>query len=610
MPSVVFGNLSGLQQAESFDFVDGFPVFGRGIDGNITLAGSTNINTSRSGAGITRTVDAPAASITAFNADNKTLSVTVRAGVIGDWKASDMVLVINQQGGAAGSGNVGNWELGQLASDGAAGTLVLVNALTKIFGATSSNLTLTNQVVTIYRLPEFNIATLNSGAVLTCSAWNGTWGGVCAFVVQSLIHNGTGKVQADGLGYRAGTVAGAAGEGQSGGFNTVQSTANGVGGGGGLQPTPAPVPAGTSGSPITNPQPASVVTGGSGGGGAGGSAGGAGGGGGYAAPGGAGGAPGSGGGSGAGAPGATPFSPTANGFNGTGNSSASGGTAAAPGSPLIGNHGNGSNSPSNSGGGAAGGVTGQAAVTQMFMGGAGGNAGAGTNGNAAGNGGNALNPFPGPALGGPSGGGGGGGGGFTAGSGGAAGTAGTPGAAGVGSVGSAGTTGGQAGGGGGIIFCAAKSATAVNFTTNGVAGATGGNGGNGGTVAGPPSSPTSVGAGSGGGGGAGGGGGGGAGGTVLLVANNLVSVATLSAAAGGAGVGGTPGAGGVNPSPTVHGGLGGTGATGGTAGAGAAGRARALYVQLGTALASNTADGTAPTFPGASPSTVTYKQSL
>src|SRR5687768_2452128 len=74
----------------------GVSAFGRGIDGDVTLSASKNINTERIGAGLSRTVDAPVAEVTGIS--GVTLAITMQAGAVEDFFADDICLVINLQG--------------------------------------------------------------------------------------------------------------------------------------------------------------------------------------------------------------------------------------------------------------------------------------------------------------------------------------------------------------------------------------------------------------------------------------------------------------------------------------------------------------------------------
>lgn len=540
-----------------------FPCFGRAIDGNITLSTSKNINTTRNGSGLSRTVDSAVASVTAISGTS--LTVTMRSGVITDFFYDDVVLIINLQGNSSYSSNVGNYEFG-FVSSASGTTLTLKSTPTKLYGDTD-NSSIGSQKVIIMRLPEYNNVTIGSGGILTASAWNGTWGGVVAFFAQSVACTGTGKIDASALGFRGGTLSfngtnsGSCGEGHLGGLNIIQATANGTGGGGGGKAS-----ASADGVGASN---------GYGGGGAGGAGGGAGGGGGYAT---------------AGDGFYPPFSYVSAGGGGgggcgvnTGGSivagkNASGSTQGAGGIGTSSTGGAGGSGFGAGGTQATGGTfIGVNTLSNIFLGGGGGSAGQSASG---GNGRSYTGISP-----------------SYYGGGGAVGSAGTAfsatGGAGGGGAGQGAITGGN---GGGIVFFFSKSTSNLSVLANGAAGAAGNNGASGGSTTG-----TDYG-GAGGGGGGGGGAGGGAGGTCYVFTNTL-NIGTLTATGGSGGAGGSSGAGGTSTSA----GNGGTGSSGITGGNGSVGRIRVFYLKTDTAYASVSSDGGSG-YSASSPSA--YKTSL
>jgi hypothetical protein len=647
MPSIINNGADFISLNMKFRQDIDFPAFGRGVDGSpSSIVTSRNLNTQRTGLNTftTRTVDMPAASITAIS--GTTLTVTMRAGVIGDFKNGDCCLVINQQGDATNNSNVGNFELVKLSANGSGSTITLSSSLTKIYG-TTSNATLTGQRINIYRLPEFNVLNIGNSGEITCSAWNGTWGGISSLFAKSLVCSGTGRIHADNRGYRGATTLGGTGEGRAGGLNSIQSTSNLEGGGGGAAATVPGSPQ-TAGGPPPSPLAPGYNTHGAGGG-AGGSAAGGGG---YGANGGTAGTGfGSGGGGGTYSGSLVGIFPTPTdpptrlGGNGGGATGGTGGTAP---SPLGNTGGPGATRPAVTGGG--GGLSGNANLEKVILGGGGGRSGAGSPG------GGILTdtspPFyPGDIATLPTSyrsfGGGGGGDGLR-------GDDDTP-ATTHSQFAQPGGTGGPGGAGGGIVLIFSKNTSGARATSAGQAGNPGGNGGTGtGYVIGPlgPGAQLTSSGASGGGGGQGGSGGG-AGGTVLLFAE-VLNTSLIAANGGTGGTGGSGGPGGAGrtspptPAPDGNGGIPGAGGAANTAGAkggdgriggprapsgtgfsggggagggggggapggaGAGGRAKVVYLKdTADNYASSTANGPSPTFAPSGPITGTgFKDSL
>lgn len=576
--------------------LDGFPQFGRAVDGSPSeVTSSVNLNTARIGSDNfkTRTVDMPVASVDVISGN--TLEVTVRSGVIGDFKAGDVCLVINQQGDQTNYGNVGNWEMVRINQDGAAGEIQLLSALKKIYGATSDNNDLTGQKINVYRLPEFNELKVGNSGEITCSAWNGDWGGIVSFFARKTEFTGTGKVDVSEKGYRGGNGAGLRGEGVAGGLDESHLALLNSGGGGqpgspgsnGLNGTANP--AGTLSS--TFPAPGIRFTGSGGGGGGGGAGGGGGGGGGYGTSG--------------GTPGTFVSSGGAGGPGGVANGSPVGGGATnilsvptipaplaaerkggdetggvsldvqSPGlAPLLNTTPAVANQAASAGAGGAGGsrsvseVTsgeeiGSAELNKIYQGGGGGACGNGGNG---GNGSPArtspLNATGGTApvlfgLRGPGGAGGGAGGGYSPASGGSAGSPGAMPLSGPtgplvqvanSSAGQAGSSvtgsSGNGGSGGGVAVFFSKEISNLSVLSNGQPGVNGTPGGKGGDAvvdAHPASNPLNCRSSKGGPGGGGGGSGGAAGGSVYVFTENLSGSVSCSANGGSGGNGGTSG---------------------------------------------------------------------
>ncbi|MGV3662942.1 MAG: adventurous gliding motility protein AgmC, partial [Prosthecobacter sp.] len=89
--------------------------------------------------------------------------------------------------------NLGRWELARISSI-AGLNLTLTRPLVSAFGATGA------QVV---RVPEFTNVTINSGTSITTSLWNGSSGGVLAFLATGTVTNNV-IIHASSRGFRAG----------------------------------------------------------------------------------------------------------------------------------------------------------------------------------------------------------------------------------------------------------------------------------------------------------------------------------------------------------------------------------------------------------------------
>ncbi len=104
------------------------------------------------------------------------------------------------------------------------------------------NASLAGQSIVLQRIPAYTSVAVNGGGTLTASPFNGTLGGIVAFVANGAVTI-SGAIAVDALGYRGGaagtTTPGATTGGQGESFpgaGTRANTANGGGGGGSLSP--------------------------------------------------------------------------------------------------------------------------------------------------------------------------------------------------------------------------------------------------------------------------------------------------------------------------------------------------------------------------------------
>jgi hypothetical protein len=185
---------------------------GDSTDGAVTITGAKNINTDLiSGlANHSRTCadggDGVNYSVTALNhaAKTATLSTTPSSGCLA---AGDEVLLINLKGISTNYDNVGNYEFLTIQTV-STNTITFTTTKTKYYGNVAGGDTNlgtadTNQRVMLQRVPNYTDVTVNWGTlgsnILTCSAWDGTKGGVLAFRASGTVNAGnttTGKSDA------------------------------------------------------------------------------------------------------------------------------------------------------------------------------------------------------------------------------------------------------------------------------------------------------------------------------------------------------------------------------------------------------------------------------
>jgi len=169
------------------------------------------------------------------NSGNTTLSVNSTSG----FGIGDEILIIQMQNGT-GSGSAGTYEFATISSTGV-GTITIENSISNSYGSGTFN-AISSSVTQIVRVPQYTDVTINSGASITASAWNGFSGGIVVFRSQGTV-NTTGYINVSEKGYRGGDCNGCGnnawgdqGEGTTG-IGTNSQSANGIGGGGGYGPT-------------------------------------------------------------------------------------------------------------------------------------------------------------------------------------------------------------------------------------------------------------------------------------------------------------------------------------------------------------------------------------
>lgn len=174
---------------------------GDGHETTVTFSGTTTLNYV---APLNAAASAGASSLTIGTVRNGSSTATQTR-----FEAGRLVLIIQSSGypsGSAPSGtqtdinlsynNVGRWELARIDSGYTLGssTVPLTAPLENSFAATGA------QVIAV---PEYTTVSMAAGNTLTGHAWNGSSGGVVAFLANSTVSI-SGTVNANGLGFRGG----------------------------------------------------------------------------------------------------------------------------------------------------------------------------------------------------------------------------------------------------------------------------------------------------------------------------------------------------------------------------------------------------------------------
>ncbi len=171
----------------------------------VTITADTNLSQVSTGARVCPDGgDMVAYSVQGFpTTTSVVLTSTVTAGCL---EIGDTVMLANLQGTSGTQANVGNFELLQVASLGAAGgvtTVGLTAAKVGFYGdgaADDTNIGVArgNQRVVLQRVPTYTQLVVASGATVTGNAWNGVTGGVFALRATSVTVNGSIDMSARG----------------------------------------------------------------------------------------------------------------------------------------------------------------------------------------------------------------------------------------------------------------------------------------------------------------------------------------------------------------------------------------------------------------------------
>ncbi len=180
---------------------------GTGADGSVTCSATCNLNAQILGSGRSGYPDGVIGLATA-NPAGASLTVNSTNG----FAAGDEILLIDMQGAAGNTADVGNYEFLEVASVPDGTTLNLVSSVQNSYDGTNFS----EQKVVVQRVPQWTSVTVNSGGTLTANAWDGSSGGIVAFRATGTVTvNSGGSIDVTGLGYRGG--AGGVGDGGTNG---------------------------------------------------------------------------------------------------------------------------------------------------------------------------------------------------------------------------------------------------------------------------------------------------------------------------------------------------------------------------------------------------------
>lgn len=191
-------NESGTTKSYRFDIAGVSATFGDGSDSSLTISSNTT--------------EAPIDSACTGTSGSVSLSATNASFATGQ-----QILIHQSQGTGAGL-----WERNSIASY-TAGTITLSNPLSRSFTSGSQ----------VRVLKQYTNVTINSGVNYTSKAWNGTVGGILAFLCNGTFTK-TGNIISTGCGFRGSSTDFERGEGNygSGGTGETSTTNEGAAGGG------------------------------------------------------------------------------------------------------------------------------------------------------------------------------------------------------------------------------------------------------------------------------------------------------------------------------------------------------------------------------------------
>ena len=176
---------------------------GTGNDGPVTVTGATDLSTTNLSAGRTCADGGDAVSYSlsgSASEGSSSLTLTTAPGP-GCLAVGDEILLVDLQGGeSADVASVGRYETDVVAGISGA-TLDLQSPLVDSYSSTDPDGKA--EAVMVQRVPNYTDVTVDAGASLTASAWNGSTGGVLFFRATGTV-TVLGSIDADGLGYSGG----------------------------------------------------------------------------------------------------------------------------------------------------------------------------------------------------------------------------------------------------------------------------------------------------------------------------------------------------------------------------------------------------------------------
>lgn len=207
---------------------------GDGRDGSVTITTGKNINTDVIGSSRSTNADGIVTTVSS-NPTGTSISVASITG----FADGDKLLLMNLQGGSGDVADVGNYEILTVDGTPTGTTINVVETISKSYDGSSFG----SQKVICQRIPQWSTVAVNAGGSITCSAFDGSKGGVviCYATGSITLASGT-SIHADAKGYRGsldyqpstyGQGFSYVGEGRTGQRTLRQAAANDCGGGAG-----------------------------------------------------------------------------------------------------------------------------------------------------------------------------------------------------------------------------------------------------------------------------------------------------------------------------------------------------------------------------------------
>jgi hypothetical protein len=170
---------------------------GSGADGPLILSTVFNINTQTNGYNSRTFADGVIWFITVDITSGQTIISSGLARPSG-FAVGDEIMIINLQGTASDYNNVGLYEFKRIAVITGTASIIVDSVFTNRYNGVT-------QKIHVQRVPNYTDVTINTGGTITCTAWNGTTGGVIAFRANGTVQvNAINGINASGAGFRGG----------------------------------------------------------------------------------------------------------------------------------------------------------------------------------------------------------------------------------------------------------------------------------------------------------------------------------------------------------------------------------------------------------------------